>query len=179
MPLHEEILGADIVEHSINGSYDKSTGDWFDGDGQIVMTVDKSNQESYDQSIRSLQYHMREDNPDSQWVRRRSFMGFSRGRDVVPTNIWANGHTEVNRGSDRSSGFISNEHSPQVATISVSNGIYDRPSLPQRSPSVDNDGVEVLVVPDDNKAVRKDFWPEQVVPKLTRQTRRNKRVDSR
>ncbi|XP_038071607.1 putative ammonium transporter 2 [Patiria miniata] len=41
VPLHEEILGADLVEHSINGTYDKSSHEWRDRDGKLVMVVER------------------------------------------------------------------------------------------------------------------------------------------
>ncbi|XP_071794693.1 putative ammonium transporter 2 [Asterias amurensis] len=39
VPLHEEALGADLVEHSLNGTYNKSSREWFDRDGKLVMVV--------------------------------------------------------------------------------------------------------------------------------------------
>ncbi len=39
VPLHEEALGADLVERSLNGTYNKSSREWYDRDGNLVMVV--------------------------------------------------------------------------------------------------------------------------------------------
>ena len=41
VPLHEEILGADLVEHSINGTYDKTSHEWRDREGRLIMVVER------------------------------------------------------------------------------------------------------------------------------------------
>lgn len=181
VPLHEEMLGADIVEHSINGSYDKATGEWHTAEGQLVMVVDRSNQERYQESIRQLKYHLREDNPENVWVRKRSFMGFSRGPQVA-TSLWENGRMEVDKNSDKSSGFASNEHTTNIATISVSNGIlHDPHTVPDviRPNSSESNDLEVLVVPNSTMPPTNDVWPDDIIRNLRRKNRRNKRFNSR
>ncbi|KAJ8029858.1 Ammonium transporter 2 [Holothuria leucospilota] len=179
VPLHEEILGADIVEHSINGSYDKTSGEWNDSEGRLIMIVDKSNPANYERTIRELKYHMREEGADNVWVRRTSFMGFSRSNRPSRSH-WEEPRLDVDQVSDRSSGFVSTNHSPKVATISVPNGIDEE--LPPRRRSVDSDGLEVLVIPSISVKPGQnsgEFWSEEIVKQLRRKSQRGRRGNSR
>lgn len=181
VPLHEEILGADIVEHSINGSYDKTSGEWNDSEGRLIMIVDRSNPENYERTIRELKYHMREEGADRVWVRRTSFMGFSRNQRPSMSH-WEEPRLDVDHPSDRSSGFLSTNHSPKVMTISVPNGIEEEVKFPPRRRSADSDGLEVLVVP--SISVKQgqnsgEFWSEEIVKQLRRKSQRGRRGNSR
>ncbi|XP_077988593.1 putative ammonium transporter 3 [Glandiceps talaboti] len=42
VPLREELLGADLVEHSLNGTYDKATGELRGIDGEIIEVINSN-----------------------------------------------------------------------------------------------------------------------------------------
>ncbi|XP_002736982.1 putative ammonium transporter 3 [Saccoglossus kowalevskii] len=54
IPLHEELLGLDLVEHSINGSYDKKTSELSGADGRILEVVKTDGGRMYNSNLRKL-----------------------------------------------------------------------------------------------------------------------------
>ncbi|XP_072167497.1 putative ammonium transporter 3 [Diadema setosum] len=52
--LHEELMGADIVEHGLHGIYNKRTGELRDAENRLILTIDKSTKESYERSLDGL-----------------------------------------------------------------------------------------------------------------------------
>lgn len=87
VPLHEELLGADLVEHSVSGSFDKTSGEWYDVTGTLVTIIDMSSQETYATSIRQLE-HLLSNYERLQSSRRRSFaFGFRRQPALYPRRI--------------------------------------------------------------------------------------------
>lgn len=98
VPLHEELLGADLVEHSVNGSYIKETHEWLDVRGNVIMAINKSNKESYRRSITRLKAILNGeeeivDRGSSTFGFKRTFKRSWRGRrnhqetiDVAPEN---------------------------------------------------------------------------------------------
>ncbi|XP_022103038.1 putative ammonium transporter 2 isoform X2 [Acanthaster planci] len=84
VPLHEEILGADLVEHSINGTYDKNSREWRDRDGRLIMVVERfkkgeSADELNPQDIRRLR-RMSKQRASSEETMKSAF-GFVRTED--------------------------------------------------------------------------------------------------
>lgn len=76
--LHEELLGADLVEHSVKGSYEKETGEWFDLSGKLMLRIDETDEESYRNSIKQLRAILQTENDADQRLERRSAYGFRR-----------------------------------------------------------------------------------------------------
>ena len=92
VPLHEEILGADLVEHSLNGTYDKETSEWRDREGHLIMIVKQYDNESTKDLMARIESNsirrcecLRSPRPElrSSMRRRRSAFGFSRSDDTV------------------------------------------------------------------------------------------------
>ena len=91
VPLHEEILGADLVEHSLNGTYDKVTSEWRDREGHLIMVVKQYDNESTKDMMARIESTSC---PRCECIRspgiirssmrrRRSAFGFSRSDDSV------------------------------------------------------------------------------------------------
>ncbi|XP_072049661.1 putative ammonium transporter 2 [Amphiura filiformis] len=84
VPLHEEILGADIVEHSLNGTFDRKTGEWKDFNGKLLMIVKKNQPLKYYDTVLELlaNLYRGSSNTDDATVLRKSAFGFSRVPDI-------------------------------------------------------------------------------------------------
>ncbi|XP_002736983.1 putative ammonium transporter 2 [Saccoglossus kowalevskii] len=54
VPLVEEVLGADLVEHSLNGSYNKATGELRDTEGDIIQKIERNADENYYRALRRV-----------------------------------------------------------------------------------------------------------------------------
>ncbi|XP_077867205.1 putative ammonium transporter 2 [Saccoglossus kowalevskii] len=54
MTLQEEILGADLVEHSLNGSYDKATGELRSVEGDLIEIVKSNGGAFYNDELKKL-----------------------------------------------------------------------------------------------------------------------------
>ncbi|XP_071964874.1 putative ammonium transporter 2 [Antedon mediterranea] len=85
MSKHEEILGADLTEHSIRGSYDRRTGILRDEQGNLVCVVNKFGDDNYFKELKEIvkQLHFGGsaiDNDVSEYCygRRKSALGFTR-----------------------------------------------------------------------------------------------------
>nr|XP_054754561.1 putative ammonium transporter 3 [Lytechinus pictus] len=52
--LHEELIGADVVEHGLHGNYDKRSGQLTDQDGAIILHIDQSTPHDYEMSLLAL-----------------------------------------------------------------------------------------------------------------------------
>ncbi|KAJ8029862.1 Ammonium transporter 2 [Holothuria leucospilota] len=78
VPLHEELLGADLVEHSVKGSFEKETGKWFDLSGKLLLRIDETDEESYKNSIMQLRAILQMENNADQRLESRSAYGFRR-----------------------------------------------------------------------------------------------------
>lgn len=89
MPLHEEILGADLVEHSLNGSYDKTTSEWRDREGHLIMVVKQYENEGSIELLNRLNAGSmsctlcNQMNPGNSVRTRRSAFGFTRSEDSL------------------------------------------------------------------------------------------------
>ncbi|XP_070542959.1 putative ammonium transporter 2 [Ptychodera flava] len=54
VPLHEELLGADLVEHNLNGSYDKTSGELRSLDGKVIHVIRQNGDKTYNANLRRL-----------------------------------------------------------------------------------------------------------------------------
>lgn len=84
VPLHEEILGADIVEHSLNGTYDRKTGEWRDLNGKLLMVIKENQPLEYYDTVKVLLANMFRGNCDldESSVVKKSAFGFSRNTEL-------------------------------------------------------------------------------------------------
>ncbi|XP_072050443.1 putative ammonium transporter 3 isoform X2 [Amphiura filiformis] len=86
VPLHEEILGADLVEHSLNGTYDKTTSEWRDREGHLIMIVKQYENESSLELLNRINAQAAGCTQCERFgstIRRRTAFGFSRSDDTV------------------------------------------------------------------------------------------------
>lgn len=52
--LHEELIGADVVEHGLHGNYDKRSGELTDQEGVVILRIDRSTPHDYELSLAAL-----------------------------------------------------------------------------------------------------------------------------
>ncbi|XP_038062656.1 putative ammonium transporter 3 [Patiria miniata] len=132
VPLHEELLGADIVEHSLNGSYDKRTGEWRDHHGNILAVIKKGKtEEHYLKVIREVHEGLRRgDSPSGASSTKKSAFGFRRS-DTSESDIRAFMNGRQGNGAPGSPGEPARESSGEGTKLRrrVQNGNRQRNKL--------------------------------------------------
>ncbi|XP_033641011.1 putative ammonium transporter 2 [Asterias rubens] len=151
VPLHEELLGADIVEHSLNGSYDKTTGKWCDHHGNLLTIIKEGlSVDEYMKTIREVHEGLRRSDDSTASPGKRSAFGFRRSdvsetdvRSMQKTNHSPLGNTSIDRVDDESTPVHVNRDRPKlkcrrVASNGNNRGRRDR-SWTEKKPGTNED----------------------------------------